>query len=268
VHHALRLIGAADQAVEMHEARHIESGDYFGAGAGVVLDSVASHEAGDGFLSDSEGAAEAAALIGPGQLDHFDATQLGEKLAHFIKRGDHLLGGAGEAELTQAVAAHLESDFEGEFAINFDHLGDVGKVLAKLESVIAKMLEARFAVKPMIVMVAHHGNATAGGANHVVVLAEDLEEPFGQGAGRSVATGVSHGLAATSLLLRELDTEAEAPQYAQCSDSNLRIKLVDVAGYEKTDVLHLHSQVLHGTDVLIHQLCELTPGVRGMTVRQ
>jgi hypothetical protein len=48
----------------------------------------------------------------------------------------------------------------------------------------------------------------------VVVLAEDLEEPFGQGTGGSVATGVGHGLAAASLLPRELDVKAEAAQHA------------------------------------------------------
>ena len=195
--------------------------------------------------ADGEGAAEAAALVGPGQLDDFDAAQLGEKLAHLIERGDHLFGGAGEAELAQAVAAHLESDFEGKLAIDFDDFGDVGEVLAKLEGMVAKMFEARLAVKPVIVMVAHHRDAAAGGANHVVVLAEDLQESFGQGAGGSVATGVSHGLAAASLLLRELDVEAQAAQDAQRGDSDLGIKLVDVAGDEKTDVWHLHSQVLH-----------------------
>jgi hypothetical protein len=208
------LIGAADQAVEMHEARHVESGNDFGASAGVVLDTVAAHEAGDGFLSHGEGAADAAALIWPGQLDYFDTAQLGEKLADLIKWRDHLFGGAGEAQFAQAMAAHLESDFEGELTIDFDDLGDVGKVLAKLESMFAKMFEARLAVKPVIVMVAHHGDATAGGANDIVVLAENLDEPFGQGAGSSVAPGVGHGLSATRLLLRELDTEAEAPQYA------------------------------------------------------
>ena len=212
MHDALRLIGAADEAVEMHEARHIESGDDLGAGAGVVLNTVASHEAGNGFLSHREGAAETAALIGPGQLDDLDATQLGKKLAHLIKGGDHLFGGTGEAEFAQAVAAHLESDFEGEFTIDLGDFGDVGEVLAKLEGVIAKMFEARLAVKPVIVMVAHHGDATAGGADDVVVLAEDLKEPFGQGAGGSVATGVSHGLAAASLLLWELDFEVQAAQ--------------------------------------------------------
>jgi len=196
----------------MHETRHIESGDNLGAGAGVVLDTVASHKAGNRFFPHGEGATETAALIGPGQLDDLDATQLGEKLAHLIKRGDHLLGGAGEAEFAQAVAAHLDSDFEGKLTIDFHYLGDVGEVLAKLEGVLAKMFEARLAVKPVIVMIAHHGNATAGGANDVVVLAEDIEEPFGQGAGGSVATGVSHGLAAASLLLWELDVEAEAAQ--------------------------------------------------------
>jgi len=239
VHHALRLIGAADQAVEMHEARHIESGDDFGAGAGVVLNAVAAHKAGDGFFSHGEGAAETAALIGPRQLDYFDATQLREKLAHLIKRGDHLFGGAREAQFAQSVAAHLESDFEGEVTIDFDDLCDVGEELAKLESVLAKMFEARFAVQPMIVMIAHHGDATPGGADDVIVLAEDLEEPFGQRAGGGVAPGVRHGLPAASLLLGELDVEAQAAQYAQCSDSNLGIKLVDVAGDEKTNVWHL-----------------------------
>jgi hypothetical protein len=212
VHDALRLIGTADQAVEMHEARHIESGDDLGAGLGVVLDTVASHEAGNGFLSHGEGAAEAAAFIGPGELDDLDATQLREKLAHFIKGSDHLFGGAAEAEFAQAVAAHLESDFEGKLTIDVDDFGDVGEVFAKLESVAAKMFEARFAVKPMIVVVTHHRDAASRGANDVVVLAEDLKEPFGQGAGGGVATGVRHGLAAASLLLWELDVKAEAAQ--------------------------------------------------------
>jgi len=66
----------------------------------------------------------------------------------------------------------------------------------------------------------------------MVVLAKDLEETFGQWAGGRVATGVRHRLTATSLLLWELDVEAQAPQHAQCGDSNIRIELVDVAGYE------------------------------------
>jgi hypothetical protein len=95
----------------------------------------------------------------------------------------------------------------------------------------------------MIVMVAHHGDAAAGRTNNVVVLAEDIEKTFGQGARSRVATGVSHGLPAASLLLRELDVEAEAAQNAQRRDSDLGIKLVDVTGYEKTNVWHLNPQV-------------------------
>ena len=239
MHDTLRPIRAADQAVEMHKARHVESGDDFGAGLGMVLDAVATHEAGDAFFVHGEGATEATAFIGTGQLHDFDAPQLREKLAHLIKRSDHLFGGAGEAEFTQAVAAHLESNFEGKLTIDCDDFGDVGEVLAKLESIVAKMFKTRFALKPVIVMVAHHGNATAGGGDDVIVLAEYLEETFGQRAGGSVATGVGHGLAATSLLLGELHVEAEAAEDAQCGDSDLRIKLVDVARYEKTDVGHL-----------------------------
>jgi len=104
---------------------------------------------------------------------------------------------------------------------------------------IAKMFEARLAVKPVIVVVAHHGDAASGGANDVVVLAEDLKEPFGQGACGSVASGVSHGLPAAGLLLGEIDVQTQAAQDSQCGESDLRIKLVDVAGYEKTNVRHL-----------------------------
>jgi hypothetical protein len=209
----------------------------------VVLDTVTSHEAGDGFFGYGESAAESAALIGPRQLDDFDTTQLGEKLAHLIKRGDHLFGRARQAEFTQAMAAHLDSDFEGELTIDFHYLGDVSEVFTKLERIVAKMFETRLAVKPVIVVISHHRDATAGRANDVVVLAEDLEEPFGQGTRSSVAAGVSHGLAAASLLLGELDIEAQAAQNAQCRDSNLGIKLVDVTWYEKTDVWHVQAQV-------------------------
>ena len=214
MYNALRLMGPADQAVQMHQARHIESGDDFGAGMDVVLDTVAAHEAGDGFFSHREGAAKTAALIGPGQLYDFNAAQLGKKLAHLIKWSDHPFGGAREAKFTQAVAAHLESDFEGELAIHFDDFGDVGEVLTKLEGMAAKMFEARFALKPVIVVVAHHGDAAAGGGNDMVVPAEDLEETFGQGTRGSVATGVRHGLAAASLLPRELDVKPEPAQHA------------------------------------------------------
>ena len=243
MHDALRLTVAADQAVEMHEARHIESGDDFCTGAGVVLNTVAAHKAGDGFLPDGEGAAEAAALIGPGQVDDLDATQLAQKLAHLIKRGDHLFGGACEPEFAQAVAAHLDSDLEGELAIDFHYLRNVRKVLTKLERIVAKVLEARLAVKPVIVVVSHHRDATARRANDVVILTEDLEKAFGERARGRIAAGVGHGLAATSLLLREIDAEAQAAQNTQCSDSDLGIKLVDVTGYEKTDVWHVQVQV-------------------------
>ena len=170
MHDALRLIIAADQAVEMHETRHIESRDHFGAGAGMVLDAVAAHETRDAFFSHGKSAAEAAALVRSRQLNDFNATQLGEKLANLIEGRDHLFGRASEAKFTQAVAAHLDSDLEGKLTLNVDDFSDVSEVLAKLESILAQMFEARFPVKPVIVVIAHHGDAATGGANHVIVL--------------------------------------------------------------------------------------------------
>jgi hypothetical protein len=105
---------------------------------------------------------------------------------------------------------------------------------------VAKMFEAGFSVKPVIVVVAHHGDAAAGGGNDMVVLAEDLEETLGQRASGGIAAGVSHGLAAASLLRRELHVEAEAAEDAQRGDPDLGIKLVDVTRDEKTNVWHLH----------------------------
>jgi len=161
MHDALRLITAANQAIEMHEARHIESCDDLGAGFRVVLDTVAAHKARYAFLSDRESAAKAAALIGPRQVDDLNTTQLRKKLAHFIEWCHHPLGRAPEAKFAQAMATHLESDFEGELTIDFHHLSDVSEILAKLEGMIANVFEARFAVQPVIVMIAHHRHATA-----------------------------------------------------------------------------------------------------------
>src|ERR1700690_985719 len=133
MHDALRLVVAADQAVEMHEARHIESGDDLGAGFSVVLNAVAAHEARGALLCHGKGAAETAALIRPRQLDDFDAPQLREKLAHLIKWSDHLFGRACKPELTQTMATHLETDFERKLAIHGDDFRHVRQIFTELK---------------------------------------------------------------------------------------------------------------------------------------
>ena len=72
-----------------------------------------------------------------------DAAQRGEQVPHLVLRRRHPFGRAGQAELTQAVAAHLESDFAGEIAVDPGDLDDVGQVLAKLESVVTQVCKAR-----------------------------------------------------------------------------------------------------------------------------
>lgn len=78
---------AAGQTFEVHEAGHVDGGDDFGAGLLMVGEAVESHHAGDGFLGDGEGSAEAAALVGAGEVDEVDAVQVFEELTGFVELG-------------------------------------------------------------------------------------------------------------------------------------------------------------------------------------
>ena len=85
--HAHRLLLPAKETFEVHEARHVISGEDFGAGLFVIGDAVVAHHAGDGFLGDGERAAETATFVGAFQGRELNAVEFVEQRLRFVGGG-------------------------------------------------------------------------------------------------------------------------------------------------------------------------------------
>ena len=69
----------------MEQAGHVGGGDVLGAMAMEVVDAVIAHLGRDRLVGDAEAAAEAAAFIGPVDLDQLEAPDLASKSRVFEK---------------------------------------------------------------------------------------------------------------------------------------------------------------------------------------
>lgn len=92
MHHANRFLLSPQQAIEVHQAGHIPSGDDLSPGLLVVVDAVVPHHAGDGLFTDSERPSEAAAFIGPQQVDQFQSLYQLQQLPSLAEGGQHAFG--------------------------------------------------------------------------------------------------------------------------------------------------------------------------------
>src|SRR5271157_1255746 len=128
----------------------------------------------------------------------------------------------------------MQSHLAGEVTVNLDYSGDVHQVFAELERRRAEVVEVWPSLQPLCVVVAHHRYAASRRCDHVIILAEDLEKSLGKRPRVFRTTRVSHGLAATCLLLGKVDIDAETSQHSQSRKSDLRVQLIDVARYEET----------------------------------
>ncbi len=92
--------------------------------------------------------------------------------------------------------------------------------------------------KILLVMMPHHRHAASRRRDDVFVAAEDLDKSLGQRRRVGGAAGVRHRLAAACLLSRKIDLDAQMREQLHGRHTHLRIKLVDIAGDEKTDEWH------------------------------
>src|SRR5439155_1607918 len=95
------LAVASHQALQVHEAGHVRSGDHLRAGALVIGDPIAAHRAGDRLLGDGKGPAEPAALVGARQLGEPQAVEAFEQRAHLGEALDQPFAAAAEPQLPE-----------------------------------------------------------------------------------------------------------------------------------------------------------------------
>lgn len=65
VHDADRLSLAAQQTIEVHQARHVGRGNYLAAGLLMIVNSIEAHHARDGFFAYGKCTAEPATFVRP-----------------------------------------------------------------------------------------------------------------------------------------------------------------------------------------------------------
>ncbi len=192
--------------------------------------------AGDGFFGDREQAAEAAAFVGPLEFGEFDAVERRQQLPRLVERRADQFAVGGEC----AARADRGSFGAGRRGGGSGRRGGRPSSTSVRNSHSSNVLWATAwsavgRAEDLFVVVADHRDATAGRGDDVIVVAEDLEESFGQRAGVGVQADVGHRLAAAGLLFGKLDLAAEALQHLDRGQADLRIELVDVAGDEEAD---------------------------------
>ena len=76
-----RQLQAVDHALHVEQAGHVGRRDVLGPMAVEVVDAVVAHLGRDRLVGDAEAAAEAAAFVGPVDLDQFEPRDFGEQVA-------------------------------------------------------------------------------------------------------------------------------------------------------------------------------------------
>jgi hypothetical protein len=164
-----------------------------------------------------------------------DAPERREQAADLRGGRREQLAGGAEAELAEPVAALVQPDPVREPAVQRLHAEDVDEELAELVRGSLQSIEPRAPGEERVVVVAHHRGAAAGGADHRLVPAEDLEEASRERGGGVGGAGVRHRLSAAGLLLGEDHLGAEPLEDAGCGQADPRPELVDVARHEERD---------------------------------
>lgn len=108
------------------------------------------------------------------------------------------------------MAALVNANLEGEFAFYGADIEYLQEEFAEFECAAADMGSGSVGrVDEVIIVIADHGDAAAGGRYDVVVAAKDIDEFGSEGLCFVHATAVGHGLAAAGLGFRKCCVDAE-----------------------------------------------------------
>ena len=204
----------------------------------MVGDAILAHGAGERLLLHREHPAEAAALVGTGEIHQGDSFQRGEERTHLVEPGHDALTAAAQAELPEGMAALMKADAVGKPTGDCLHMQHVEQELAQLVGPIPHRLHLGRVGEQVPVVVPNHRDAAPRGTDHVGEGLEDLEEPLGERCRRVRRTGIGHGLAAAGLRLREVHLASQPLEQGDRGQSHLGVELVDVAGDEQPNVDH------------------------------
>ncbi len=228
MHHFQRLLPAADDAFQVHQAAHISTGDHFRLVLNVIGYTIYAHLHGYGFLCHAEGAAEAAAFIGTVERYQFQPFHHLQQLLRLGEGCGYQLAHLRQVQATLAVAALVQphavreaagqgSDLQyvcqelGEFVYPFPYLSR-GSLLCRIMKMFFDMQ-----------------HTAAGRSYDVIVSAEIFYEQVITIICEVLKAGVGHGLAAAGLALRVVDLAAQFLQQLQRGYTYLRVELVDIA---------------------------------------
>ncbi|MEY2724780.1 MAG: hypothetical protein RLZZ458_647 [Planctomycetota bacterium] len=104
----------------------------------------------------------------------------------------------------------MDTDLEGELAIDVADFQDLQEEFTEFDGATADVGGNHVGcIDEMIVVIADHGDATAGWRDDIVVAPEDIDEFGCEGLCFVHAAAVGHGLAAAGLSFREVCFDSE-----------------------------------------------------------
>lgn len=233
VHDALGLALPVKAAGDMHETAGI--GGYEGRGLGLfqVADLTLEEFGGEGAVLDGEDTAETAAVVGFRQLPDLRAANGGQE-------GTRL---AIDTDAAQQVAGGMIGKRPIPAGAEVGNAEVIDEVLGELEGARGERPGARqpdrVLGEELGVIMAEHVSAGAGGDDDIALgLLEKADGVLGDGPGLIAQAGVEVWLAATGLIVRELDAEAEAAENLDDGLTRLRVEGVNEASDEELDRDH------------------------------
>jgi hypothetical protein len=233
VHDSQGLGLPSDQALEVHQARHIGGGENFRSGLFVIVNAIHTHQARYRFFADRESATEAATFVGPSKFRERDPFQPLQELAHFVERRADSFAGLSGPQFAQAVTTRVQTNAVGKPTGQVIHFQHVGQKLTQLECLLFQSIETGTAGEHFVIVMTHHSHTASGRSNHIVVIVEDRQKTFSQWLGFAGTTRVRHGLTATGLPIREFNRDAQPFQNLDRGHADAGVELVDVTGDEQ-----------------------------------
>lgn len=204
----------------MHQTGVVGAAQHLGAGGQGAADLVLAHGGGDVGVLDGEGAAEAAALLGTGQLPQLQALDRFEEPAWPLP----------QAQGPQPVAGGVVGDGVREAGAD---IGDTKDVDQELGEFVRTGREC--ALPELGIVLPHHRRARPRRRHDVFVALECLRRPPYQRLGLSPVAGVVLRLSATGLRRREVHLDPQPFQESDGRDARGRIHRVVDAGDEECD---------------------------------
>lgn len=214
---------AAQYAPDVHEAGVVGAAQDVGPGGDGVTDLVLPHRGRNIGVLQSEGAAEAAALLGAGQFAQLQPVDGFQQPP----------GPVAEAEEPQPVAGRVVGHGVREVGPDVGHPEHVHEELGQLVGAGGERRGG--GVADLRIVPADHGGAGTGRGDHVLVPLEGGRGPAYQRLGLAPVAGVELGLAAAGLCLGEVDLHPEAFEEPHGRDPGGRIHRVVDAGDEEGD---------------------------------